>query len=752
MKSLQRNNHRQLPYFLTLGAIALLFSAIAFVVISAHAQTVPNSPQAGQNLVQNLASTQAQFPYKKVGLGEREAAAYLLDRFTFGARPNDVETLLQQGLETWFNEQLQARSPETAVNERLAPLTTLAMSNDEILRTFPNVGMLLRQAVQEGVMSEGERGEMNQAEYRQKLRKYAESKGYRPKRQLYGEMYAQKLLRAVYSLNQLREVMTDFWFNHFNVSITDNQADQYVMTYERDAIRPNALGNFRALLGATTKHPAMLTYLDNAQSTAPEGTPTTLSLRLDTMRNQAGAVKKFALDAAQRRGKLLRDSALQQVPEQFRPQRGINENYARELMELHTLGVDGGYTQRDVTEAARILTGWTVYPKGAMVREERAKKLEQWLERGKNLGFVQEGDFLFRADAHDATEKTCLGVKFPAGGGMNEGEQLLDMLAANTSTAKFICTKLARRFVSDAPPESLVQRMSAAFLASNGNIPDVLLTMVSSEEFWKSEGKDEIKKDEGKEMQNKNVKKEAVARTGKGKKSSVQAADKVADIPPTAQARGTRTKIKSPFELAVSALRALNADVKRPREVLEWVRKIGQPLYAYQAPTGFPDRAEAWINTGSLLNRMNFGLNLALGNIGGVSFDLATLNNNREPQSLADALETYFALLLPERNNTETVRLLMPVLADPNFAQKLDEAASKETTPNDVSQQQANTRPSGKQSQKQGMKAQSAPVLEWEQDDEANKQPKAQKQSVVQAGTIAQVVGIILGSPEFQRR
>lgn len=730
------------PYHLTLGVIVLLFSAIAFVVLSAHAQ--PSATSASNLHIST-------FPYKQAGMSDRQAAAYLLDRFTFGARPNDIEAVLQKGLELWFREQVQATAPETSVDERLEKFSTLKMSNEEILRTFPNIGLVLRQAIQDGVISKEERADMEKAEYRQQLRKYAESKGYRPKRQLYGELFAQKLIRAVYSPNQLREIMTDFWFNHFNVSITDNQADQYVMTYERDAIRPNALGNFRTLLGATAKHPAMLAYLDNAQSTAPDGTPTTLSLRLDSIKNGTGVgagFKRAFIDKAQKRGKIMRDSLLQQVPEQFRPQRGINENYARELMELHTLGVDGGYAQRDVTEAARILTGWTIYPKGAMLNNNRAEKLQQWLERGKTTGFVQEGDFLFRADAHDATEKMCLGTRFPAGGGMNEGEQLLDMLTAHPSTANFICTKIARRFVSDVPPQSLVQLMSAMFLQTKGDISSVLATMVQSEEFW-NEGQIRMSTSV---VANSN--KGANSQKGKAKKSvkkqiAAQTSNETASTI-TAQNIPNRSKIKSPFELAASALRALNAEVQRPREVLEWIRKIGQPIYAYQAPTGFPDRAESWINTGSLLNRMNFGLNLALGNIGGISFDLAALNQHHEPQSLQDALQTYAALLLPERNSAETIRLLTPVLADPNFAQKLDVAASKET-----STEPTNNMNNVKKNNTKNLERTSEPDIGWaEYPEETNSTQKgiAAKQTHVQAGAIAQVVGIILGSPEFQRR
>jgi uncharacterized protein (DUF1800 family) len=758
--------------------IALLLTVIFLVVVPAHAQGAMQSAPT--------------FPFKQAGLTDRQAAAYLLDRFTFGARPNDIDALLQKGCEVWFAEQIQGNISETVFQERLTAFSTLTMTNEELVRIFPNGGLLLRQAIQDGMISKDLQANKDKVEYRQELKKYAESKGYRPKRELYGEMYAQKLLRAVYSPNQLREVLTDFWFNHFNVSITDNQADQYVMTYERDAIRPNALGNFHTLLLATAKHPAMLAYLDNAQSTAPDGTPTTLSLRMDSLKNLpgiGGKIKRRAIENAQKNAQAMRDSALQQVPEQMRPRKGINENYARELMELHTLGVDGGYTQRDVTEAARILTGWTIYPYGVMLNENRAKKLEQWLqqslERGKNAGFVREGDFLFRADAHDATEKTFLGVKFTLGGGMNEGEQLLNMLAIHPATAAFICTKIARRFVGDVPPEALVQRMAATFLQNRGNIREVLTVMAYSEEFWNA-GKISFINTASANTTTvntttvntttvntaSNLAKAKLAKKSKSSKGKqILASEGMTTPVPMGEGNisqspmtNNRTKIKSPFELAVSALRALNAEVKRPREVLEWVRKIGQPLYAYQAPTGFPDRAESWINTGSLLNRMNFGLNLALGNIGGVVFDLAALNHNHEPQSLEDALETYCALLMPERNHAETVRLLKPHLADPTFAQKIDEAANKEATKKEVAnnmmaggtmEQQSST----KNRVKQGIMPSTGKKDEIDWDEPQPQMPKntsvqtgAVAQSAVAQSAVAQVVGIILGSPEFQRR
>ncbi len=647
-------------------------------------------------------------PYKQAGFTEKQAAAYILDRFSFGAKAGDeknsVESVAKQGVAQWFEEQLQSALPEAELERRLADFKSLKMTTKDIATTYPNPGMILAQAKRDGMdIRKGD--SISKDEYRGKLREYAESKGIRPQREMLGEMYAQKLLRAVYAQNQLSEVLTDFWFNHFNVAITDNQARPFVMTYERDAIRPFVLGTFRQMLGATAKHPAMLQYLDNAQSTAPEGTQTTSSAKFDDMKSNAGPVKRAAIEKMQTRAEQVKDSMMKDIPDDFKPRKGINENYARELMELHTLGVDGGYAQKDVTEAARVLTGWTIFPMG-----QRGDKLAERLEKGKAVGFVREGVFLFRADAHDATEKNVLGTAFPKGGGMEEGERLLDMLVKHPSTAKFLATKIARRFVSDNPPQALVARLAEAFTKTGGDMKALIRTIVESPEFWSK------------------------------------------DI------AFARVKIKSPFELTVSALRAVNADVERPRAVLEWVTKIGQPLYAYQAPTGFPDRAENWINTGSLLNRMNFGLALALGKIKGVSFNLAALNNNHEPESAEDALTIYAALLMPERNLTETIRLLKPMVAnatsDPAFADKVNKAASDaEPTQN---QQKQEMMPPERQSMKNKSDRFEAPP---ELDDRAvvagkatNMPANSMNTSTMNTSTVAQVVGIILGSPEFQRR
>jgi uncharacterized protein (DUF1800 family) len=263
----------------------LLTSATLLALTSSQQNPSPAAiPQASSTL-----------PYKQYGLSDKQAAAYMLDRFAFGARAGDVEAVATKGVAVWFDEQLQAALPETALDQRLSSFTTLKMSVEDILTTYPNPAMVLARAKRDGINlkeladTAATKGKKNgQDEYRDRLRDYAQKQGWKPQKELLGEMYAQKILRAVYAENQLAEVMTDFWFNHFNVSITDNQARPFVLAYERDAIRINALGNFRQLLGATAKHPAMLQYLDNAQSTAPDGTPTTVSEAVDNALKQVG--------------------------------------------------------------------------------------------------------------------------------------------------------------------------------------------------------------------------------------------------------------------------------------------------------------------------------------------------------------------------------------------------------------------------------------------------------------------------------
>ncbi|HJU45941.1 MAG TPA: DUF1800 domain-containing protein [Chitinophagaceae bacterium] len=493
------------------------------------------------------------FPWGKAGLTEQEAAAHLLSRFTYGARPGEIETVIKMGLEKWFGQQLEGNLPDESLNQLLDNYTALKLTNAEVVSTYPRGAQVLRMAVKDGVINKDSINREDKKAYRDKLKAYLQQNGMRPQQELFRQFINQKILRAAYGNNQLQEVMTDFWFNHFNVSITKNDCAQFIPSYERDVIRPNALGRFETLLLATAKSPAMLLYLDNFSSAGN-----------NTNDTEAARKRRDKFISRQ-----LGDSAVEKI-QKARKAQGLNENYAREVMELHTLGVDGGYTQQDVTEAARALTGWTIYPfadngPGSAMRKLIGRLGEDRLEK---RGFVHEGDFLFAINRHDQGEKTVMGKRFPANGGYEEGVKLLTMLAHHSSAAMFISRKLAVRFVSDNPPQSLVDKMAATFTEKKGDIKQVLLTMVSSPEFWSRE------------------------------------------------ALGGKTK--SPFELAISAVRSLDASINQPYQLYDRISKMGQNIYHYQAPTGFPDNALFWINSGSLLERMNFGLALAENKIPGI--------------------------------------------------------------------------------------------------------------------------------------
>ena len=314
------------------------------------------------------------------------------------------------------------------------------------------------------------------------------------------ELTEAKVYRALYSERQLEEVLVDFWFNHFNVNFQKGAGRYLTADYERTAIRPHVFGHFGDLLRATAEHPAMLFYLDNWQSTGPQI-----------------------------------------------PRRGLNENYARELMELHTLGVEGGYTQKDVTEVARCFTGWTI-------RNPR-----------------EGGGFRFAERMHDAGAKVVLGVTIPAGGGQKDGLRVLEVLETHPSTARFISRKLAQRFVSDDPPQKLVERMAGEFRKTHGDLRAVYKVMFESPEFWSKEA--------------------------------------------------YRAKIKSPLEYVAGAGRALDADVTNALPLVGAIGQMGMPLYRKQEPTGYPNTTEQWLNAGTLAARVNFVTALAANRLPGVKVE-----------------------------------------------------------------------------------------------------------------------------------
>ncbi|MBZ5530033.1 MAG: DUF1800 domain-containing protein [Acidobacteriia bacterium] len=397
-----------------------------------------------------------------------------------------------------------------------------------------------------------------------------------------GELSQGKLLRAIYSERQLDEVMTDFWYNHFNVFIGKGP-DRYMITaYERDVIRPRALGKFKDLLVATAQSPAMLFYLDNWQSVGPN--------------SELAVYGPGGMRRARRRGPFAPFPRPQQ--NKNRPS-GLNENYAREIMELHTLGVDGGYTQQDVTELAKVLTGWSI---------EKPQ---------------QGGGFKFNERAHEPGNKLVLGRRISEGG-EKEGMEMLDVLAHHPATAKFISRKLAMRFVSDNPPQSLVDRMADAFLKKDGDIKEVLRTMFKSPEFW--------------------------------------AAD------------AYRAKVKTPLEFVASAARASGADVQNALPMVQFLNRMGMQLYGMQPPTGYSMKGDAWVNSSALLNRMNFALALGTGKLPGTALDPQTLLRGPTPTDADAALALLEKGILSGDVSPQTHAVIQKQLNDPQVTQrKLDD-------------------------------------------------------------------------------
>ncbi len=498
-------------------------------------------------------------------LSADQRAAHLLNRLGYGPRPGDIAAVAQDP-EAWIAQQLQPARlalPET-LTQKLADEPKLA-DGDPIVAVRDYLVLLQRNRQPARAMEpppaadamtpmpvtpEPDRGPIVEL-----LRSHQ-----RP-------ALASRLYRALESPRQLEEVMVDFWFNHFNVYQNKNWMRVLVGAYEHQAIRPHALGRFRDLLGATAHHPAMLYYLDNWQSVGGRA---------------AGS-------------------------------RGLNENYARELMELHTLGVDGGYTQQDVTQLARMLTGWTLVP--PRVREAQ-------VELGAPSGTAPgRGDampgFWFNARLHDRSDKQWLG-RHVAGAGQAEGEQALDLLAAHPATARHIAAKLATYFVSDRPPPALVDQLARVFLAEDGQIVPVLRTLFASDAFW------------------------------------------------SADALGA--KFKTPYHYALSALRAGGYTLADVRPLAGALAAQGMPLFGCQTPDGYKNTEGAWLNPDGMSKRINFATQLAMGRLAneplGGGLDADALQQQLGP------LVTPATRTLAERHRQDPLLASALVLAGPGMMRR----------------------------------------------------------------------------------
>ena len=582
-------------------------------------------------------------------LSADEAILHALNRLAYGPRPGDIERVRQMGLAKWIDQQLNPNAlDDKALEARLEDYPTLHISTAKLIDEYPQPKQAEKKAekqspalaqqnqsrsdaaaatVEKDMQPAGRRAANSDAPaatpvsapqpspdnandpapMKQPGQGNAATNGggkrdilgggdpnnvpraiaddsKKPQR-IVAELSMAKVTRATYSERQLQQVMDDFWFNHFNVFAGKGEDRYYLTSYERDVIQPHALGKFKDLVNSTAKSPAMLFYLDNFLSADPRAA-------------QRQAAERAARQQWRRGGfGMPRPPA---NPQQAKKnERGLNENYGRELMELHTLGVDGGYTQKDVTEVARCFTGWTI---------EKPR---------------QYPNFKFDDKLHDPDPKMVLGKKIHAGG-MKDGEQVIDLLVHHPSTSKFISTKLARRFVSDTPPPALVSRMAETFQSSDGDIKAVLHTMIWSPEFWSRES--------------------------------------------------YRAKIKTPFELVVSAVRALGTDVDTPMPLVQWVGRIGEPLYQCQPPTGYSDKADTWVNTGALLNRMNYSLALAGNKMRGARTDVTSLLGVEPSADPKAALDRAVQVFLGGQAGPTTVETLEKQLDNPQVLQaKLDD-------------------------------------------------------------------------------
>jgi uncharacterized protein (DUF1800 family) len=646
--------------------VAGLASPILFAAPEKSDQKNANSKGAGPSkALKGLPVTE---------LSEDEAILQALNRLGFGPRPGDPDRVQQMGLQKWIDEQLHPESvDDSALQTRLDRFPTLKMSSAQLLNEFPEPQLAarregitveqyrkeqqeqMRAAVQSTRDSASETTEtdvqkadalhmpdfesvdndLNTSQAKQK----GAGKGqgatgnamfnyqqiHLPQR-IVAELSMAKITRAVYSERQLQEVMVDFWYNHFNVFAAKG-ADRWLITeYERAAIRPHALGKFRDLLEATAKSPAMLFYLDNWLSADPvawERLQQEMQRRREMREVRGGPFggpfgPTVPLGGPGPDG----DPNDPNTSGKLKQERGLNENYGRELMELHTLGVDGGYTQDDVINVAKAFTGWSI-------RQPR-----------------RDPEFFFEARLHDTSVKTVLGHKIYADG-MKDGEEVLDILARDPHTAHHISRELAQHFVSDTPPDVLVDHIAQTFLKTGGDIREVLRTMIYSPEFWSK------------------------------------------DV--------YHAKIKTPFELVASATRAVGAQVDVPLALVQWTSRIGQPLYQCEPPTGYSDKADAWVNTGGLLNRMNFSLALTANRVRSAQVDIDALFGGEMGVDPKAMLNRAIEVILGGGVSEQTRETLEKQMEDPQ-------------------------------------------ILQATLDDK------------VKQVNVAMIAGLVLGSPEFQRR
>ncbi|MDP9147585.1 MAG: DUF1800 domain-containing protein [Acidobacteriota bacterium] len=647
--------------------------AIAIGALGVDVQAIAAIPAAAAAKDKNKNQDPALKGLPITELSADEAILHAMNRLAYGSRPGDPERVRQMGLARWIEQQLAPESiDDQAANARLENYPTLKMSNSQLIGQYPQPKQAAKRveaastkqpSSDAGANNAGNAGNADEKDGKKNrdagemsaaplsssaalgpsapanlaevnvadkasvppsmksetAMANATTRGAGNRNSLNGpnpnavpkaiaddskkpqrvieELAMAKVTRAIYSDRQLQQVMDDFWFNHFNVFAGKGEDRWYLTSYERDVIQPHTLGKFKDLLTATAKSPAMLFYLDNFLSADPNAAQRRAGLK--EVKNRGGFGWPWGRPQQVAQPEAVKQAQLARAKKNVR---GLNENYGRELMELHTLGVDGGYTQKDVTELARCFTGWTI-------DKPRVNP-----------------EFKFDEKLHDPEQKVVLGKKIHSGG-IKDGEQAIELLSRHPSTAKFISTKLARRFVSDDPPAPLITRMAKTFQSSDGDIRAVMRTMIYSPEFWSREA--------------------------------------------------YRAKIKTPFELVISEVRAVGTDVDTPMPLVQWAGRIGEPLYQCQPPTGYADKAEAWVNTGALLNRLNFSLMLAGNKVRGARTDVASLIgvDATEPKL---ALERAVKIFLGGQAGPTTVETLEKQLDSPQVLQaKLDDPVKK---------------------------------------------------------------------------
>lgn len=670
--------------------VALLLAQMALPAQLLCQTPTPPAPQ----MTPEAATTHSalpSLPHSDRPLDNDEKLLQILDRFTYGPRPGDLERLRSMGLTAWFKQQMNPQTiDDSALDARLSTYPAMQLPLKQMMEMYPTNAMI--RADINGRGPGAPRGEAEKAIYadqmdREKNKKNGKDQspaadntppfpadqvaeivslppdkrfsafckmrppelqqfrralnpdqrdhltdGFsprqlealaafnRPQNLVAAEVVQTKLLRDIYSERQLQEVMVDFWLNHFNVYIKKSeQAPYYIASYERNAIRPHALGHFEALLVATASSAAMLNYLDNSSSIGPHSQFATRPFRNNNQKKPSG----------------------------------LNENYARELMELHTVGVNGGYTQRDVTEVAKVFTGWTV---------------------GRRPNASEDLDPEYDESKHEPGSKQLLGVTIKDKG-EKEGIEVLHMLATSPKTAQFICTKLAIRFVSDTPPPAMIDRMAKTFLSTNGDIRKVLLTMINSPEFF---------------------------------------------------TRDTyRAKVKTPQDFVVSAVRASGAEVTSPGALVDVIADLGMPLYGMLTPNGYSMKSDAWNNTAALIDRMNFALALSSNRVAGVTTNW--------PAILGTPTTTDPALTPEAKATILEAKLLHVPVSDRTHQTILTQITT------DPKQQEANLRQVAIKDRKRD------PFAVAPRNHHDGDLTNIDSQSALAAG-------LLFGSPEFQRR